>query len=89
MSEIETLFEIEKGISKIINLDAKLDTDEIEWFDAGMFIEQDTPEMWRDYSLGYNDSKEYYFSFSSKGELKGDVPPQHSVDILCLLEQYK
>ena len=62
-----------------------------EFFDAGMFVggrNGTETVIWRDYSFG-NGDEEWAFSYSTCGELKGDVPPQYKKQVEDILSEYK
>ena len=58
--------------------------------DQGMFVPQEDPEeYWRDNSYWNDEDNVYSFAFSSNGNLKGDLPPDCTLEILTILESYK
>lgn len=79
---VDRIFEIQNKINKIT-------FSKYEGMDQGMFVPQKDPnEYWRDNTYS-NDDNTYSFSFSTKGNLIGELPPDCSIEILAILESYK
>jgi hypothetical protein len=54
--------------------------------DAGMFIPDGSEtELWRDMTVLVDEETEYSFSYSTDGNLKGDVPPKMTIDVNSVL----
>ena len=84
MDNIDIIFEIQKRIDEVIKYD------DLEWSDAGCFLQQSGGEMWRDNAGQYKGSEEEFsFSFSNKGNLTGEPPAQHKEEVLAILEDYR
>lgn len=80
---LNRIFEIQKKIDEIT-------LSKYEGFDQGMFVPQkDSEEYWRDNSYWNDEETVYSFSFSTKGNFTGDLPPDCSIEILSILESYK
>ena len=83
---IDRAFEIQKKIMEVIP------PDEQDFFDSGMFVNPkksgEVTVIWRDYSWG-NGEEEYNFSYSTCGELKGDIPADIKVQVEEILAPYK
>ena len=83
---IDRAFEIQEKIQSIIP------PDDQEWFDSGMYVDPkksgQVTVIWRDYSWG-NGDEEWGFSYSTCGELSGNVPDQYRKQIEDTLDPYK
>lgn len=81
---VNRIFEIQKKIDDVVR------PHNYPGMDQGMFVPQEDPEeYWRDNSYWDDEGNEYSFTFSSKGNYKGDLPPECALDILTILESYK
>jgi hypothetical protein len=79
---LNRIFEIQNKINEIT-------FSKYDGLDQGMFVPQKDPEeYWRDNTYS-NENNTYSFSFSTKGNLVGDLPPDCALDILTILESYK
>ena len=80
MNLINHIFDIQTKINSII-------PEGYEMVDSGMFIpEGGEDELWRDNCLE-KDDKEYAYSFSTNGKLKGEVPPEMSIKLSLILQE--
>lgn len=80
---LNRIFEMQKKINEITY-------PKYEGTDQGMFVpQQDPEEYWRDNSCWNDEENVYSFTFSTKGNYKGDLPPDCALDILTILESYK
>ena len=79
-------------LNQVFELQRKIDAirpEGYECVDAGMFIpEGSESELWRDNTLEKGDV-EYSFSFSTKGGLVGDVPPEMVLELNLILGALK
>ena len=83
MDLFNRIFEIQKKIDAVT-------TSKYEGMDQGMFVPQEDPNVyWRDNSYWNDEENVYSFTFSTKGEYKGDLPPDCALDILTILESYR
>jgi hypothetical protein len=80
---IERIFEIQRKIDEVT-------LSKYEGVDQGMFVPQESNEVyWRDNSYWNDDDKIYSFSFSTDGDCEGDIPPDCVIDVLSILDSYK
>jgi len=80
---IDRIFEMQKKIDAVT-------LKKYEGVDQGMFVpQQDPDEYWRDNSYWNDEETTYSFTFSTKGNYKGDFPPDCVLDIMMILESYK
>lgn len=80
-------------LSKIFEIQRRIDDvtrSKYEGVDQGMFVPQKDPEVyWRDNSYWNDDENVYTFSFSTNGDVNGDLPPDCALEIMTILESYK
>ena len=82
MDLLNHIFDIQKKVDAIV-------PEGYEMVDSGMFIPEGTEEeLWRDNCLE-KEGKDFAYSFSTSGKLKGDVPPEMSIALSVLLEENK
>ena len=80
---LNRIFEIQKKIDNIT-------LPKYEGVDQGMFVPQEDPkEYWRDNSYWNDEETSYSFTFSTKGNYQGDLPPDCALQILTILESYR
>jgi hypothetical protein len=84
MSLVTTLFEIQDKILAVM-------PDEYTLVDSGMFIPTGKETVhWRDATIEVPaDEYEYCFSYSSDGDVKGEVPPKMVLSLNTILNGYK
>lgn len=87
---VNILFAIDKKLSKL-----RPDEEKLAWIDSGMYVPNDnaTPSvLWRNWGYGYNDEHggtEWEFSFSSDGDVEGDIDPAIREGVLEVLAGYQ
>lgn len=82
-SLLSTLFDIQMKIEDVLPSDYSI-------VDAGMFTDVNSPEHWRDCCIRCSyDGKEYSFSYSNLGNIKGEVPPRLQMVIAQILNPYR
>jgi hypothetical protein len=80
---LDRIFEIQRKIDGVVR-------SKYEGVDQGMFVpQQDSKEYWRDNSYWNDEETTYSFTFSTKGNYTGDLPPDCSLDIMMILESYR
>jgi hypothetical protein len=84
-------------VSRIFEMDREIwnelpDPDDCEWTDAGMFapVNNHLNTLWRDASFQLKgEEEEWSFSYSTDGEIKGDIPPRYRTGVMTVLERYR
>lgn len=85
---ITRIFEMDRAIWSVLP-----EPEECEFQDAGMHLAPPGTELnklWRDaaFQLKYED-QEYAFSYSTDGEVKGQIHPKYLIDVQAVLRDYK
>ena len=85
-------------LDRIFEMDRKIwaelpDADDCEFTDAGMYVDpngHDINTLWRDAAFQVKgEEEEVSFSYSTNGDLRGDIPPKYALGVNRVLNEYK